>query len=152
MEDLKAKQQLLRFCHDFVDHRITTASQAMISAQQAANEEGKNSAGDKYETGRAMMQIERDQAAEQLSEAMKLKKLLDTIDIERVTDRAALGSLVVCKDMLIFLAIGIGKANVEGQEYLIVAPHSPLGKALVNKGVNDEFVINGDVKSIVNIL
>jgi transcription elongation GreA/GreB family factor len=152
MENLKAKQQLLRFCHDFVDHRIATASQAMTSAQQAANEEGKNSAGDKYETGRAMMQIERDQAAEQLSEAMKLKKLLDTIDIERVTGRVALGSLVVSKNMLIFLAIGIGKANVEGLEYLIVAPHSPLGKALINKGVKDEFVINGDVKSIVNIL
>lgn len=152
MKNLTAKQQLLRFCHDFVDHRITTASQAMTSAQQAANEEGRSSAGDKYETGRAMMQIERDQAAEQLSEAMKLKKLLESIDIERVTDKAVLGSLVICKNMSVFLAIGIGKANVEGREYLIVAPHSPLGKSLVSKGVKDEFVIHGEVKSIVDIL
>ncbi|MEO5976439.1 MAG: 3-oxoacyl-ACP synthase [Chryseolinea sp.] len=152
MDKNKVKQQLLRFCHDFVDHRVATASQAMVSAQQAANEEGKSSAGDKYETGRAMMQIERDQAAAQLSEALKLKKLLEGIDIERVTGRVALGSLVISKNMEIFLAIGIGKASIDGKEYLIVAPHSPLGKSLVNKGANDEFVIAGNVKTITNIL
>ena len=51
----------------------------MVNAQQAANEEGKSSAGDKYETGRAMMQIERDKAAQQLDEALKLKNIIDHI-------------------------------------------------------------------------
>ena len=54
----------------------------MVNAQEAANEEGKSSVGDKYETGRAMMQIERDKAAQQLDEALKLKNIIDQISIE----------------------------------------------------------------------
>ena len=45
----------------------------MANAQESANAEEKSSAGDKYETGRAMMQIERDKAAQQLNESMKLE-------------------------------------------------------------------------------
>ncbi len=64
MESIKTR--LLALCHNYVDQRITNSKQAMDDAQAAANEEGKSSAGDKYETGRAMAQIERDKAAQQL--------------------------------------------------------------------------------------
>ena len=41
-----------------LDEKIQVALQAMKAAQESANAETKSSAGDKYETGRAMGQIE----------------------------------------------------------------------------------------------
>ena len=63
------KHELILRCHQYADSRIATARQAMSEAQTAANEESKSSIGDKYETGRSMMQIEGEKAAHQLAEA-----------------------------------------------------------------------------------
>ena len=63
LHPLSLKDQILNKCREYVNVRIATAKQAMDNAQQSANEEGKSSAGDKYETGRAMMQMKTPQAA-----------------------------------------------------------------------------------------
>ena len=65
------KEQLWVQCQKIVEHRLATAQQAMDAAQQSANQEEKSSAGDKYETGRAMAQLERDKAATQVEENKK---------------------------------------------------------------------------------
>lgn len=148
-EAIKAK--LMAVCYEYTDQRITTARIAMEQAQAAANEEGKSSAGDKYETGRAMMQIERDKAAEQLAESLKLRQALDALDIVMPSNSVRPGSLVMSTDQFIFIAIGIGKINVEGKEYLIVGPSSPLGKTLLNKSVNDTFHFISGEQRIVKI-
>ena len=99
----------------------------MVNAQQAANEEDKSSVGDKYETGRAMMQIERDKAAQQLDEALKLKNIIDQISVETGSGKIMLGSLVITNSKKIFISIGIGKLFLDDEEFLVVAPGSPLG-------------------------
>jgi hypothetical protein len=151
MHETAIKPMLLAYCHTFADHRIASARQAMNDAQQSANQEEKSSAGDKYETGRAMMQLERDKAARQLDEGLKLKQILSQITDLRV-DRAGLGSLVITKSKFIFLAIGIGKVKLDDVEYLIIAPQSPLGKVVANRSVDETFVFNGESDIISKIL
>ncbi len=151
MDLLRVKRSLLQYCHDFVDSRLASSKQAMEDAQQAANTEEKSSAGDKYETGRSMMQLEREQAAHQVSEGLKLKKALSGIDPEISVDRATTGSLIVSRHVWIFIAIGIGKATVDGRDYLIIAPDSPLGKILVGKKVGDPFSFNKEDHLITKI-
>lgn len=52
------KEALLAHCFAFVEKRIDTAKTALADAQDASNDDTKSSAGDKYETGREMMQQE----------------------------------------------------------------------------------------------
>ena len=52
------KDELYKKCVQIIENQILLAQQGIENAQQAANEETKSSAGDKYETTRAMMQIE----------------------------------------------------------------------------------------------
>jgi hypothetical protein len=66
------KKDLYTLCVNYAKTRIETAKQAIDDAQQSANEETKSSAGDKYETGREMMQQETDRNQAQLNEANKL--------------------------------------------------------------------------------
>ena len=145
------KRLVLARCKQYVELRIDTATQSMDYAQQAANEESKSSVGDKYETGRAMMQIERDKAAQQLDEAIKLKNILDQISNETHSDKITLGSLVITNSKKIFISIGIGKLNLEGEDFLVVAPTSPLGQALMGLKMNDQFTFNKELITILEI-
>ena len=145
------KQRLVAECKRYVASRIETANQAMINAQKAANEEDKSSVGDKYETGRAMMQIERDKAAQQLDEALKLKNIIDQLPIERESEKIMLGSLVITNSKKIFISIGIGKLTLDDEEFLVVAPGSPLGKQLMGLKVHDETMFNKERLTILQI-
>ena len=145
------KERLLAECKRYVASRISTATESMVNAQQAANEEGKSSVGDKYETGRAMMQIERDKAARQLDEALKLKNIIDQISTAMGTGKIMLGSLVITNSEKIFISIGIGKLFLDDEEFLVVAPGSPLGKQLMGLEVNDEAMFNNERLTILEI-
>ena len=147
------RQKLFNACIDYVNTRIDTAKQAMANAQESANAEEKSSAGDKYETGRAMMQIERDKAAQQLSEAMKLKQVLDQINnTELRKSVVSLGSVVITHSSpYFFVAISAGKIVIDGKEYIALAPISPIGKALLDLNLNDTFVYNNKSCTVVEI-
>jgi len=151
MKNVSLKEKLLALCIRHVEEKISSAAEAMRSAQEAANEEGKSSAGDKYETGRAMMQIERDNAAMQLDEALKLKKTLDLISATEKHNVVSLGSIVITKTFKIFVAVGPGKLNVEGDDYFIVTPMSPLGKILFGLKASMEFTFNNKPNAVLEI-
>ncbi len=146
------KGKLLDKCKQYVEDRLTTAALAMNYAQEAANEEDKSSAGDKYETTRAMMHIEREKAAHQVEEARKLKYVLDRIDPAMRHDKVALGSLVITTTRKIFLAIGAGCVKLDGEDFVIVAPASPLGMALLGLKRNEQFVFNDHRNTITVVV
>jgi hypothetical protein len=138
----ESKQLLWQHCFDYAQNRISTAQQAMESAQQSANEEGKSSAGDKYETGRAMMQIERDQAAQQLAEALKLKNSLTAISATQPATAASPGSMIVCDAVNFYIAISAGTCIVHEREVICLAPTAPVAKLLLGLKKGDVFTFN----------
>src|SRR5438105_12399955 len=131
MSSIKAK--LHAQCLSFVQRRIESAQQAMSSAQEAANSEEKSSAGDKYETGRAMAQIARDQSAQQLNDALKLKAVLDQINPALSSIKVGLGSLVITDQNRFYISISAGELIVEGKKYFAISLQSPIGQRLMGK-------------------
>src|SRR5882724_13247341 len=132
MSHSEIKKSLYNQCVAFVEQRIADAKQAMDSAQESANQEEKSSAGDKYETGRAMAQIARDQAAQQLDEALKLKNALDQINPNVSHSKVGFGNLVITDQGRFYIAISAGKLEIDGEVYFAISPHSPIGKLLMN--------------------
>lgn len=152
MNAIQIKSELLKKCLAFTDQRIENARQAMSAAQEAANHESKSSAGDKYETGRAMAQIERDKAAQQLSEALALKNSLDKITLNPPSGKVLLGSLVKTDGPHFFIAISAGKVRVGDTDFFVVAPASPVGRTLIGLQVGDPFTFNNQLLTITEIL
>lgn len=146
------KSELVSKCLALVEQRIANAQQAMNAAQESANTEGKSSAGDKYETGRAMAQIERDKAAQQLNEAMTLKSSLSKIRIKSSGDTVSLGGLVITDKNHFFIAISMGKIGVSGTDYFVVAPATPIGKLLMGLKVGNQFSFVNQIHTIKEIL
>ena len=136
------KINLFQQCVSHIEQRIQNAKKGMDEAQTAANEQGKSSAGDKYETGRAMMQIERDKNATQLAQALNLKKVLHQINPSQKSDNVELGSLVFTNKGRFYIAVSIGKLIHQNQTYYAISLATPLGKQLRNLKKGDEFEFN----------
>jgi transcription elongation GreA/GreB family factor len=146
------KKELFDHCLDLVEQRISNASQAMQAAQESANMEEKSSAGDKYETGRAMAQLERDKAAQQLNEAMMLKSTLSSIKLKSSTSQVTVGSLVTTDLNHFFIAISLGKLSAANHDFFVIAPSTPIGRLLMGLHVGNQFIFNNQVHTIREIL
>ena len=77
-QKINFKVQIKQHCLLVIEQRIKTAQTAMQNAQDSANNENKSTAGDKYETARAMGQLDRDMNAKQLKEAQQEHLFLQT--------------------------------------------------------------------------
>lgn len=148
---MKVRKQLFDLCNAFADARITSAHEAMQQAQEAANAEEKSSAGDKYETGRAMAHLEKEKAMTQLAEANKLKTALSKINPTQRGTQATLGSVVITNKSNYYLAISAGKLMAAGKEYLALSPASPLGAQLTGCSAGDTITFQGKPISILAV-
>ncbi len=148
MDNLQIKRQLYQYCQSQLSERIERTRAAYQDAQEAANEETKSSAGDKYETGRSMMLQEMDKHGQYLSETMKLKNALDQLDVYDKSKIISQGSLVVTNNGIFYLAISMGSVNLEGKQYFIISPVSPIGNKLMGLQAGDSFDLNGRQFSI----
>lgn len=138
-------------CRAAVQETIDTARAAMASAQAAANENTKSSAGDKYETGRAMMQIERDKAAERLATAMKLEQVLSEINPEQVHESVALGSLVKTERGYFYLSVPLGKVKMEEGFFWAISPVSPVGRLMMGLRKGESYAFNGQEYELLEV-
>jgi hypothetical protein len=137
------KSEIISQLRAILEARIAAAKNAMTEAQFSANQEEKSSAGDKYETGRAMSQNLRDLNARQLDEAT-----LALIAFEKSTSitsfkTAESGALIQTPDSYYFLGPGLGKISLpKGQAVISLSPVAPLGKLFLGKkkGQSIEFL------------
>lgn len=143
MMNTEIKQKLHEACLHKVAQRITDAKASMEAVQEAANNETKSSAGDKYETGRAMMQQEQDKAASQLMEALKLKKVLDQLKPEQEHHQVQAGSLVVTNQGNFYISTSIGQLSLGGKVYMVISPVSPMAQQLAGLQAGEELNFNG---------
>jgi hypothetical protein len=136
------KSTLFEQCSKVVENRFQKIKQVIADIEESLLEESKSSSGDKHETGRAMLQIDRENAGRQLLEIENLQILLRKIDVLTTSTYARLGSLVYTDRGNYFIGISIGPVVVGKTNYLCVALHSPIGNLLAGKKKGDSFSFN----------
>jgi transcription elongation GreA/GreB family factor len=139
-------------CRAYVEQRINEARMGMAAAQESSNTETKSSAGDKYETGRAMAQQERDRHAMQLHEAQQLLAAIQKINPDLGSDTVRPGALVATSLGLFYLSVGAGKLQtVDGQAFLAVSPAAPVVMALSGRRAGEEVLFNGQKVQVLAV-
>jgi len=136
------KKKLYDACVDFVNKREETIHQIISSNQKALLSETKSSAGDKHETGRAMLQLEMEKASQQLAGISQMKMTLAKIRLEGTSDVVKLGSLITTNEANYFLAISAGQLTISDTSYYAISPSSPIGKLLLGKAKNNGLYFN----------
>ncbi|MFY7670585.1 3-oxoacyl-ACP synthase [Tenacibaculum sp. MEBiC06402] len=148
---MSVKKQLFEECQLYVEKREQTIREIMTSNKKALLSETKSSAGDKHETGRAMLQLEMEKASQQIELVQQMKEVLHRINIEDSSDVVRLGSLVHTDKATYYLSISIGAVSVENKMYFVISSSSPIGKLLLGKKVNDAIHFNGQEITITQI-
>ena len=135
--NLELKQLLYFQCVEFCNNRLLNIQKTIEEIQESLTSETKSSAGDKHETGRAMLQLEREKAGNQLAETEKLQELLTKIDVTKTSKTVCLGSFVFTTQANYFIAISAGELVIESKKYYAISPNTPIGKMLIGKQVGD---------------
>ena len=148
----KVKEQICNKLQEMLGRKVEIAIRAIESAKEARDNDTKSSAGDKYETGRAMMQIELEKNEVQLSRAINLQKELSRINTQKEYNKVEFGSLVVTNQGAYFISIGIGKIEVNNENYYSISLASPIGKLLKDKIVGDRVQFQGREFTIRDIV
>ena len=146
------KKALHALCTTFVQQRMDNAMQAITAAEQSAGEDTKSSAGDKYETGREMMQQEKNRNMAQLTEANKLLVNLNRIGTNINGQKAEEGSIVITNNGNFYIAISAGIVAHAGVSYFAISAASPIGVKLLGCKVGDEFVLNGKTYMVKEVV
>ncbi|WP_372793821.1 3-oxoacyl-ACP synthase [Lutibacter sp.] len=136
------KRKLYEACLLFVDEKYNTVTSIIESNKKALFSETKSSAGDKHETGRAMLQLEMEKASQQLAVIFEMKEALSKIEIQKTSKMICLGSLIITNKASYFLAISTGKITIENTNYYAVSTNSPIGKQLLGKSIGDRIPFN----------
>lgn len=125
----------------------------MEALRDALGSEVKSSAGDKHETGRAMIQLEMERAASRLSlqedQLQRFERLVAVKD--NPVARIAPGSLVVTEKEMYFITVSLGPVEVSGQRVQVLSPISPVGKLLNGNRVGDAPEFRGVAMAITAI-
>lgn len=138
------KENLLGIVKLRVSELAAEAKAAMDAAQDAANSEGKSSMGDKYETGRAMAQLDRDMYARRYHQIVQDLALLERIEkAVAASGQVQPGSLVGTSFGKILIAVSLGAIETAKGTVLVVSAQSPLGKSLLGKTAGGSFVFQG---------
>ena len=101
---MNIKEELFKQCVVYVNKRMKTVEEIISSNKKALQSETKSSAGDKHETGRAMLQLEMEKASQQLSGIERMKETLSKINLERTSQLAHLGNVIITDKNLYFLS------------------------------------------------
>lgn len=150
-QKLLFKAGLKGLCIQILEQRIANIEQAINESRESANSEEKSSAGDKYETSRAMGHLSQEMQTTQLEAARHELNLAQIINAEILHSKVMNGSVVVCKDFLFFVAAGLGAATFNGQKVMLLSVQAPLAAAMYQKRPGDSFLMNTKVVEIVDV-
>ena len=138
---MKLKQQLIESCQQFVNKKLSLIENNIQSYKDDLEGESKSTAGDKHETGRAMLHIEMEKAAQQFESLSEMRQLLNRIRPEKSEGQIKLGSLVTTDKGIYFISISAGQLPIDDQMYWAVSSASPVGQKMLGRRQGDTIAL-----------
>ncbi len=140
MPDTKSK--IINALNLIIDGKLEALKATIADVSDSMKNDTKSSAGDKFETGREMMQIELNNKHVQLNQQLQLKKDLSRIDVNASYSSVEFGSLVLTNKGNYFISVALGKVSVDDKDYFALSLASPIGQALKGTKAGDEISFN----------
>ncbi len=145
------KEQLIASCRKILDERRQVILKAIEGLKEDLENETKSSAGDKYETGREMINIEWNKLSIQLKENDRLQQIFFRIENQNPTEEVRLGSLVRTSTANYFLSAPIGIVTAGSDAFFAIGINSPVARLMLGLKAGEEFSFNGKKAKILQI-
>ena len=146
------KQRLYQKCIELIEEKLQLIQKAIDESQKSLQSESKSTAGDKHETGRAMIHLEMEKNGKVFAETNKLKKVLGQLNPEKSCNQIELGAIVKTNKGNYYLSVSLGKIELEEGVFYALSPVSPLAKRMLGLKKGDIFIFNKNKFEITNVI
>ncbi len=131
MEDkLALKQKLYEACLKMQRNSVQRVKDVMKEAQESALADDENSE-ELFDSYREQMQHTRDMYASQLQVAQNDLEVLERVPGNDLTTVIESGAVVRTENQNFFVAISLGKVDLDGKTYFPISTSSPIFQAMV---------------------
>ena len=146
------KTAVYHHCESYLRQKAKGYLSQDQSLLESLDSEGKSSAGDKHETGRAMIQLEREKLAQQRERNDQDIKTLDALKNKTTTVHIAPGALVNTSLASYFLAVPAYAFSHNDKKIYCISPQSPIGQLLLGKKAGESFSFRGNSIKVLEVL
>lgn len=120
---------ILKHLLDHVDKNLAEAKARMASLKESLGAESKSSAGDKHETGRAMIHLEQERVQDTVGRLEHMRGLLmQRAAQDKVIQRVSPGALVETTGPWVLVGVPLGKVQLPDALVLCVGAEAPLAQ------------------------
>lgn len=131
---------------------IVQAKKDYELAKESRDSDTKSSAGDKFETGREMMQREMDKISASIDQSKNQVNFLSKINIYRNYSIADVGCLMKTDQGIYYISIGLGKIEINAESIYAISLDSPIGQLFKGKRVGDILEFRGKTFKINQLI
>jgi len=148
-DKMELKRNIYNRCLEILENNAETARKTMNEIQIDANEAEQEH--DVFDGSRAELLRERDIYAEQLQKAVDDIHILKKVSFDELEDKVEFGAVVITNKQKIFIALGLGKVEVDGDTYFVISKDVPIYKAMEGLQKGDTFQFNNTTFKIEDV-
>ncbi|WP_420315906.1 hypothetical protein [Ekhidna sp.] len=145
------KKNVLAVCIDLLDRKISDLKSEIEEVRQSVITDSKSSMGDKYETGREVMNQERNRLNGQLDIFYNQLSSLKSIDPDLHISSVKHGSLVTSENGIYFISVPLGLIDVDGQKVFAISIGAPIAKSMEGKKAAETIDFGGKSFKLLDI-
>jgi len=145
------RKEVKQLVANYLQNQIQNIQNQIADLTIDAQNDAKSSAGDKHETGLAMMHLEQEKLSAKLRDLLQFETILLKLPEEKQTDKVTTGSIVKTNKGIFYVSIAIPALKVQNQIVVCISPSAPVMKLLLNKTSEDEITFNSITYKILEI-
>lgn len=136
------KNQIVEHIKFILQSKIDGLNNELTALHEDLGNNSKSSAGDKHETGRAMIHLEQERLGKQLQDLQQQRITFQSIDFAP-KNSIGVGSLVKTNLNVYFLSLPLGVIELGNDKIISLSIASPFGRILNGKKLGDSVEFNG---------
>lgn len=145
------RKELKQLILNALNNQIEAIQNQISSLSEDAQNDAKSSAGDKHETGLAMMHLEQEKLNAKLTEFLEMQQIALKLSEIKIVNKVVLGSIVKTNKAVFYVSVPIQSVNYKNTQVFCVSIHAPLIQSLLNKEVGAEVTCNNISHKILEI-
>lgn len=143
------KERLVEKCIAEQSKVMANLKKEIDDAQQQSNDYGQPR--DRYDAYKTKLMRQIELFSKQFVKAKVVIDTLHKIPLDKKNEKVEFGAIVTTKAQNIFVSAGIGKIELDGEEYFAISPNVPIYNALKDKTTGDSVKFNNMDFSILSI-
>lgn len=145
------KTKVVEACIALLQDKLKHLQQEQLDVRAGASDQGKSTAGEKHETAMAMAQLEQEQNQQLQDQVLKQLSIMQQARWLEPSKQGGPGALLDTNQGFFFIAIALGKIEVQDTIVNTLSMASPLGRQFDQCKIGQHITMGNLNLHIVNI-